>query len=735
MQNAQKPDHRNLSTVLNWLKEGRFVIPDFQREFEWYPWDINALIRSIFMDYYIGSLLLWRGKEENFEALSCEPVYGWKGHEEGKRDYIVLDGQQRLTALYYAFHAPDVHAPKRKSRYLYFVDVKALREGRHDEAFVYDWKQHGLNVLENQEVQFKEHWFPLALVGKDSSGYQLHEWTNNYARYWQERGDLDASAYASSFGKLLYEVLSNYQIVFIELDQDVSIEKICDIFTQINSRGIRLDIFDLLNALLKPKGIQLKQLWREAKDRLNFVPSDRLNIYVLQTMSIALQAYCSPRYLYYLIPGQKRGSQGERVLIPNAQAFKDNWQGAVNAIEKAVALLRDPREYGAVTSNLLPYTSILPVFSVLQEAAEKLPAENRLRAKTKIRLWYWSSVFTNRYSGSVESTAARDYLELKRWFEDDETKPQAVMEFEHSAPYLDLKRETNRVSAIYKGVLNLIAIKGARDWVGGVHPSYEIIDDHHIVPRSWGIKNGIANIDSVLNRTLLAPETNRSIIADKLPNEYLPELIARNGEAVMQQVLSSHLISKKALDILLRRPFTPDDFAEFVSEREKTIRDELELLLMKDRLASGHDVPLPIQLMNADIDAIERKLRNLISETLQGNPTQLPQHVRDKIDQRMKAILKKNPARAGDYRDLAQLLELADLRELQDVLLAKSTWPQVAHVFGGKDTLIKRFGQLAELRNAIRHSRRIDPVVRKEAEAAILWFKQTLGIQDPHASR
>ena len=728
MQNAQKPDHRNLSTILNWLREGRFVIPDFQREFEWYPWDINALIRSIFMDYYIGSLLLWRGKKENFEALSCEPVYGWKGPGEGNRDYIVLDGQQRLTALYYAFHAPEVPAPKRKSRYIYFIDIKALRENRHDEAFIYDWKQYGLNVLQNQEAQFKEHWFPLALIGKDSSGFQLHEWTNKYALYWQEHGDQDAVAYAPHFGKLLYEVLSNYQIVFIELDQEVPIDKICDIFTQINSRGVRLDIFDLLNALLKPKGVQLKQLWREARDRLNYVASDRLNIYVLQTMSIALQAYCSPRYLYYLIPGQKRGAHGERVLIPDAQAFIANWQRSVTAIEKAINLLHDPREYGAVTSKLLPYTSIIPVFSVLQEASEKLPMEERLKAKAKIRLWYWSSVFTNRYSGSVESTAARDYLELTRWFSDDSAKPQAVAEFENSASYLDLKRETNRVSAVYKGVLNLVAKRGARDWIHGSYPNYEQIDAHHIVPRSWGIKNNITDIESVLNRTLLTPETNRAIINDKLPNEYLPELIEKNGKDVMQQVLSSHLISEKALDILLRQPFTVDDYIEFINIREKTIRDELELLLTTDRLSGEEGIKPPLQLLDADVEAIERKLRSFIATILQGDPKQLPQHVHDKIFQRLQALLKKNPTRANDFQSLIQLLELADLRELQDILLAKNIWPRVSSVFGSKETLTKRFSQLAELRNAIRHSRRIDPVVRKEAEAAIMWFKQTLKI-------
>jgi uncharacterized protein with ParB-like and HNH nuclease domain len=66
MKDAQKPDHVNLNTLVNYLRDGRFVIPDFQREFEWKPWDIRELMRSIFLDYYIGSLLLWKGKVEKF---------------------------------------------------------------------------------------------------------------------------------------------------------------------------------------------------------------------------------------------------------------------------------------------------------------------------------------------------------------------------------------------------------------------------------------------------------------------------------------------------------------------------------------------------------------------------------------------------------------------------------------------------------------------------------------------
>lgn len=74
MKDAQKPDHVSLGTLIGHLKDGRFVIPDFQREFEWDPSDVRDLMRSIFLDYYIGSLLLWKAQPSNLASLSCEPI-------------------------------------------------------------------------------------------------------------------------------------------------------------------------------------------------------------------------------------------------------------------------------------------------------------------------------------------------------------------------------------------------------------------------------------------------------------------------------------------------------------------------------------------------------------------------------------------------------------------------------------------------------------------------------------
>lgn len=741
MKDAQKPDHVSLTALIGRLREGRFVIPDFQREFEWKPWDIRDLVRSIFLDYYIGSLLLWKGKSENFEALACEPIYGYS--ESADPVHIVLDGQQRLTAMYYVFLAPAVPLPNRSNRFLFFIRVDRFMEEAYDEAFDYDWTQRGLNLLEDQDAQYENHMFPVSIVGQ--GGWELPNWVQGYENYWCEKeaeaaaaGD-DAAAQearrlahdAKAFGKHLKAITEQYQVAYIELDRDLEIDKVCDIFTQINSRGVRLDVFDLINALLKPKGLQLKHLWREAAQRLDFVETERMNVYLLQVMSILRQAYCSPKYLYYLLPGQEKkvrepdGSLRKEVLVADIEAFEAHWNEAVDAIESAISLLRHPQEFGAISSQYLPYVSILPAFAALQVAVRALPAARRLDAQRKLRHWYWASVFNNRYSGSVESTSARDYLDVKAWFENDAAEPGLIAEFRARFKNLELRRETKRGTSVYNGIFNLLVLRGARDWMTGHVPQYGDLDDHHIVPSSWGKDQDLGSaIHTILNRTPLTADTNRNVIRDRLPNEYLPELVAANGEDSVRATLESHFISPAGFSILLRDPFTAEDFEDFLAERQRTLQNAIEDLLVKERL----DLPPQLRELDADIEEVELALRRSITQALNGDASQLPSHVQQKIAERLQVAAKKNAAMdAEHYETLEGKLEYADLRELQDTIMSKALWSLFEGRYANKETLSKRFGQLADLRNGIRHSRNVDEVTRKEGEAAVLWFQQVLG--------
>jgi hypothetical protein len=281
MKNAQKPDHISLNTLISRLREGRYVIPDFQRDFEWKPWDVRDLIRSIFLDYYIGSLLLWKGKADNFEALSCEHLYGFEDvpyadhKSRGKPEHIVLDGQQRLTALHYALFAPEVPLPGRANQAAFYVQIDEFMAERYDQAFHYDWMSRKFTkILSHPELQYQDHIFPIRVFGQ--SGWALPNWVQGYIAYWEkaERTAQDGedtveaehcavfAENARQFGDLLKGLTEEYQLSYIELDEDIGLDKVCDIFTQINSRGVQLDVFDLINALLKPRGLQLRHMWR-----------------------------------------------------------------------------------------------------------------------------------------------------------------------------------------------------------------------------------------------------------------------------------------------------------------------------------------------------------------------------------------------------------------------------------------------------------------------------------------
>ena len=643
--------------------------------------------------------------------------------------------------MYYAFLAPDRALPNRANRYFYFVRVDRFMAEEYDRAFAYDWSKRWAKFITNREQQYAEHVFPLAVVGEKR--FALPNWVQGYEKYWRDiaaaelEGDdsLHQKAVlhaqnAEAFGDYLQTLTEQYQISYIELDQQLGIDKVCDIFTQINSKGVQLDTFDLINALLRPKGVQLKQMWRDAAARLEFVDSNKMNVYILQVMSILRQGYCSPKYLYFLLPGQEKpirdpdGTRRREVLVADTLAFTHRWNDAVDAIESAITLLRHPQEFGAISSNYLPYVSIIPVFSAVQEHVRGLPANRRVEAQRKVRHWYWASVFLNRYSGSVESAAARDFLDLKAWMDNDGSEPGLIREFGMRFGNLELRREVKRGTSVYNGIFNLLVIQGARDWMSGNVPQHGDLDDHHIIPASKATALGTGGlIHSILNRTPLTAETNRHVIRDRFPYEYLPELIEHSGENVVRSMLESHFISPQALDILLRDPFTSVDFEAFIAERQRTLLEAIENLLIKERI----DLSPRLRELDERVEAVELGLRKHVAATLEDDAERLPPHVLQKANTRIQDGAKKDGnIEIDQYKQLSRRLEYCDLRELQDTILNKSLWQDFAERFANKETLSAKFGQLANLRNGIRHSRSVGEITRKEGEAAILWFEQVL---------
>lgn len=741
MKNVEKADRVHLGSLIDSLKKGHYVIPDFQRDFEWQPWDVRELIRSIFMDYYIGTLLLWKGSKENFKMLSCEPIYGYKNSLDAQ--HIVLDGQQRLTAIHYAFFAPEIPFPKRSNGVIYLIDIRALLEEDYENFIRYEFlTKKNKNFLKDKSAQFKSHTFPLGEMKGGSWG--TSDWIKEYRDYWQD--ELEATEEikdketfenyvegAKQFREIIEELLNDFYISYIELDHEIEVAKVCDIFTQINSKGVRLDIFDLLNAMLRPKDIFLKQMWRDAEEQLDFTDTKKMKTYILQVMSVLEQAYCSSKYLYYLVPESKKtirnadGSKEQIVLIEDVNEFNERWNQSVRALKKAIESLQNPRDFGAIKSAFVPYPSIIPAFAAIKEFVAETKPTNTLDINRKIRKWYWASIFTNRYSSSVESTTAKDFMGLKKWFVDDEQTPDMIDEFTNSIKYIDLRNDNPKGSAIYNAIFNLLVINEARDWNSFELPEYSELDDHHIVPYSIFKDEGGKAINSILNRTPISDSTNRHIIRNRMPHDYIQEMLDNNDENQVYQVFESHLVSRRAVNILLRNPFTKDDFDEFLEERKRTIFESIQTQLIEEKIK----IPAHLKDLDAEIEEIEYSIRRTIIKTIGDEMDKyinsVPQHIQDKVERRIDADIKKKAnASYDDYKNFSKRIEFFDLREYQETIISKLNWEKFNSIFSDKQSLDIRFNQLSTLRNGIRHSRSISEIEQMDGEVAIKWFKTVL---------
>ena len=111
-----------LDQLLSILDSCKLVLPEFQRSFVWRATDIDLLLTSLVQDFPAGSLLFLRAGAAEQE-LAWRPVEGAKTNGQVTPDYLVLDGQQRLTSLSLALNGRGEH--------LFFMDLQLLDQGAH----------------------------------------------------------------------------------------------------------------------------------------------------------------------------------------------------------------------------------------------------------------------------------------------------------------------------------------------------------------------------------------------------------------------------------------------------------------------------------------------------------------------------------------------------------------------------------------------------------------------------
>lgn len=101
-----------VADLLSDVKNGRIGLPDLQRPFVWKDNKVRELLDSMMKGYPIGYIMLWASPDD-YENTG----YIGKNEKVYKRpDDLVIDGQQRLTALLAAMYGVTIKDKDYKER-------------------------------------------------------------------------------------------------------------------------------------------------------------------------------------------------------------------------------------------------------------------------------------------------------------------------------------------------------------------------------------------------------------------------------------------------------------------------------------------------------------------------------------------------------------------------------------------------------------------------------------------
>ena len=121
---------------------GEVMLPDFQRNFVWARNDIEELISSLLEKMFIGTFLIQRVNPTDvpFKVIPLEGADKINDNFTPKPEIIVLDGQQRLTSLFYALYSPNIPLKNTTNPYSFFIDLQELSKNNIEDA-VFSWSK------------------------------------------------------------------------------------------------------------------------------------------------------------------------------------------------------------------------------------------------------------------------------------------------------------------------------------------------------------------------------------------------------------------------------------------------------------------------------------------------------------------------------------------------------------------------------------------------------------------
>ena len=572
----------DLQSILKDVSKGKVQLPEFQRDWVWDDEHVRSLLASVTLSYPIGAVMLLQtgGEGAKFKTRTVEGV---DLQNDVVPEFLILDGQQRLTALYQALFSPlpvstrDIRKKPVKRHYHVVIDTVLSGNDDREEAIIslpedrilLNFRREVISDLSDIEKQCAAGILPLDIVMNSAD---LMQWM---MCYFQEEG-VDKSERMKKWERLNEDVLQpiqKYQLPIIQLKKETPKVAVCQVFEKVNTGGVSLTVFELLTATFAADGFDLRKDWERRHLELKKIPVLRQvqNDDFLQAISLLkTKARRDGSLNQGLPPNQAPGISCKRkeILKLDCDDYKSWADFAEQGFIRAGKFLYLQKMF---SNRDVPYRTQIVPLSVILAVLDSQGETDGVR--TMIEKWYWSGIFGELYGSAIEGRFAKDYPEVVDWVGGGD-EPSTIADSNFAATRLLTMRTRN--SAAYKGLYALLIKDGEKDLRTG--ESIEVqtyfddkIDIHHIFPQSWCEKNGIpsAQYNSIINKTALAAKTNRKI-GGRPPSEYLSsmEKEASITPEQMDEILVSHAIDPQNL--------RADDFLAFFESRAENLLQHIE---------------------------------------------------------------------------------------------------------------------------------------------------------------
>ncbi len=478
-----------ISTVLDHIDSGHIALPEFQRGYVWSRDQVRGLFDSLYQRHPVGGLLVWVTESKTAVYRGDSPLVAGVVK-------LLLDGQQRMTSLYGVARG---QPPK-----FFDGNVKAFTDlyfNLATETFAF-----------YQPIKMKGEPFWVDVTQLLKNGFE-------------GLGELLQTPALMPYIKRLSRLLS---IMDIELHieeitgTDKTLEVVVDIFNRVNSGGTKLSKGDLALARICAD-------WPEARD----------------TMKAKIRKWAEAGYSFsldWLLRSVNTVLTGEAKFQFLQDKSAEHIQQALDRASRQIdaCLNMISGRLGLDHDRVLFGRFAIPV---MVRYLDQHPGQLSEKERDKLLFWFVQAGMRGRFSGSTESYIDKDLAAISGEDSGLDTLLEQLRLWRGS-----LRVEPGHFTGWSLGdrfypILYLITRIGeARDWGTGLALKATLLgrmnqlEVHHIFPKSqlYKRKHQRPEVNALANFCFQTKETNLNI-SNRLPQDYFPEIEARNPGALASQ--------------------------------------------------------------------------------------------------------------------------------------------------------------------------------------------------------